>query len=142
MNAREPCAAVRVGDWYLSVSFQYQARINLPVPSKSPPHKLAGMASFAFRLPGHCILAKEIAVAEGVRGATGTGSRIGHTGRSWPTPTMLRKTGIMLFHYAPRNVPLCSDYAPIMPHTNPHTKWNPHTNLHTNSAKVDATVEF
>ena len=50
---------------------------------------------------------------------------------------MLLKTGIMLFLYAPENVPLCSDYAPIMPHTNPHTKWNPHTNLHTNSAKVD-----
>ena len=55
---------------------------------------------------------------------------------AWPQPSMLLKTGIMLFLYAPENVPLCSDYAPIMPHTNPHTKWNPHTNLHTNGANT------
>ena len=38
-------------------------------------------------------------------------SRQGGWGR--PTPTMLRTTPIMLFHYASGNAPLCSDYAPL-----------------------------
>ena len=29
---------------------------------------------------------------------------------NWPEPTMLRKSSIMLFFYAPRNRPLCSHY--------------------------------
>ena len=69
-----------------------------------------------------------------------TGKTSADGAAAWPTPTMLRKTGIMLFHYAPGNAPLCSDYAPIMPHTNPHTKWNSHTNLHTFSSVLDFCV--
>ena len=36
-------------------------------------------------------------------------------GKTWPEPTMLLKSSIMLFLYAPKNRPLCSHYAPIIP---------------------------
>ena len=40
---------------------------------------------------------------------------------NWPEPTMLLKSSIMLFLYAPKTRPLCSHYAPIMLHTKLHT---------------------